>query len=147
MGCRVQQPMSSERFAQDVQCDIPFKVSAMNSVPNHDGVYSSRCENQVDLLLNVAGAMRYHQYDELLRGTDENLALRHPLGESARVLGIFGNEPHMLCSHETYQFNDYSKFETAVDESYRAEIRANRFPKDLQAAYDLGKRLVEKAKE
>lgn len=69
------------------------------------------------------------------------------LGESARVLGIFGNEPHMLCSHETYQFNDYSKFETAVDESYRAEIRANRFPKDLQAAYDLGKRLVEKAKE
>ena len=50
MACRVQQPMSSERFAQDVQSDIPFKVSAMNSVPNHDGVYAFRCENQVDLL-------------------------------------------------------------------------------------------------
>ena len=50
MACRVQQPMSSERFAQDVQGDMPFKVSAMNSVPNHNGVYTFRCENQVDLL-------------------------------------------------------------------------------------------------
>ena len=50
VACRVQQPMSSERFAQDVQSDIPFKVSAMNSVPNHDGVYAFRCENKVDLL-------------------------------------------------------------------------------------------------
>ena len=50
LGCRVQQPMSSERFAQDVQGDMPFKVSALHSVPNHDGVYSFRCDNQVDLL-------------------------------------------------------------------------------------------------
>ena len=50
LACRVQQPMSSERFAQDVQRDIPFKVSAMNTVPNHNGVYTFRCENQVDLL-------------------------------------------------------------------------------------------------
>ena len=50
VACCVQQPMSSERFAQDVQSDIPFKVSAMNSVPNHDGVYAFRCENKVDLL-------------------------------------------------------------------------------------------------
>ena len=50
IACRVQQPTSSERFAQDVQGDMPFKVSAMNSVPNHNGVYAFRCENQVDLL-------------------------------------------------------------------------------------------------
>ena len=50
LACRVQQPMSSERFAQDVQSDLPFKVSAMNTVPNHNGVYTFRCENQVDLL-------------------------------------------------------------------------------------------------
>ena len=36
VACRVQQPMSSERFAQDVQGDMPFKVSAIHSVPNHD---------------------------------------------------------------------------------------------------------------
>ena len=69
------------------------------------------------------------------------------LGESNRVLGIFGGQPEMLCSHETYQFNDYSKYETAVDEPTRAHIRETRFPQDLQKAFDLGKRLVEKAKE
>lgn len=50
IACRVQQPMSSERFAQDVQRDIPFKVNTLNSVPNHNGVYAFRCENQVDWL-------------------------------------------------------------------------------------------------
>ncbi len=65
------------------------------------------------------------------------------LGESNRVLGIFGSNPKMLCSHETYQFNDYSKYETAVDEALRKEIRTNRFPIDLQAAYNLGKELIE----
>ena len=65
IGCRVQQPMSSERFAHDVQSDMPFKVSAMNSVPNHDGVYSFRCENQVDLLpdyeIDAEGAMMIYR--------------------------------------------------------------------------------------
>ena len=69
------------------------------------------------------------------------------LGENCRVLGIFGGKPEMLCSHETYQFNDYSRYETAVEESVRADIRANRFPHDLQKAFELGKRLVQKAKE
>lgn len=50
VACRMQQPMSSERFAQNVQSDIPFKVSTMNSVPNHEGAYSFCCESQVDLL-------------------------------------------------------------------------------------------------
>ena len=50
VACRVQQPMSSERFAQDVQGDMPFKVSALHNVPNHDGVYSFSCESQVDML-------------------------------------------------------------------------------------------------
>ena len=69
------------------------------------------------------------------------------LGESNRVLAIFGGQPEMLCSHETYQFNDYSKYETAVDEPTRAHIRETRFPQDLHKAYELGNRLVEKAKE
>lgn len=49
-ACRVQLTVSSERFAQDLRSDMPFKVNMMNNVPNRDGVYSFRCENQVDLL-------------------------------------------------------------------------------------------------
>lgn len=50
LACRVQQPISSERFAQDIQSDIPFKVSALSAVPNHTCVYSFRCDQVVDLL-------------------------------------------------------------------------------------------------
>lgn len=45
---------------------------------------------------------------------------------------------------DTYQFNDYSKYNCNMfDESHKAEVRDNQFPKDLAKAYDLGKRLVE----
>ena len=67
------------------------------------------------------------------------------LGESASVLDIFGYPSEMLCSYETYQFNDYSKYETAFDEKERAHIKATRFPIDLHKAFEMGKRLVELA--
>ena len=50
LACRVQQPMSSERFAQDVRSDIPFKVSALTMVPDHADIYSFRCDGKVDML-------------------------------------------------------------------------------------------------
>lgn len=65
------------------------------------------------------------------------------LGENAAVLNIFGHTTEMICSHETYQFNDYSKYETAVSEPTRAQIRAERFPQDLEKAFRMGQKLVE----
>lgn len=65
------------------------------------------------------------------------------LAENTAVLNIFGHSTEMICSHETYQFNDYSKYETAVDEQERARIRDERFPQDLEKAYRMGQRLVE----
>ncbi len=53
-----------------------------------------------------------------------------------------------LYSHFTYQFRDYSKYDLPEGlEENRARQRDEQFPKDLQNAYELGKRLVEKAKE
>ena len=49
-ACRVQQPMSSERFAKDVREDVPFKMVAMDTVPNHNGVYAFRCDGYVNWL-------------------------------------------------------------------------------------------------
>ncbi len=64
-GCKTQQPTTGTQFVTDVQRDMPFKVSAMNSVTNHDGVYSFRCENQVDLLpdyeIDAEGAMMIYR--------------------------------------------------------------------------------------
>lgn len=51
----------------------------------------------------------------------------------------------VLNIHNTWQFPDYSKYDTnAIDLNLKQWYRDNQWPKDLQAAYELGKRLVVK---
>lgn len=64
-------------------------------------------------------------------------------------LGHIFSTPHRLCSYDTYQFSDYSKYVTDVfNEAEKAKQKENEFPKDLQKAYTLGadiaSRLLEK---
>ena len=70
-------------------------------------------------------------YDVIL---DENVkCLNHVLGYAQG-----------LYAYDTYQFADYSKYNCDLfDESHKAKVRDEQFPKDLQKAFDLGKKLVE----
>lgn len=53
-----------------------------------------------------------------------------------------------LCSMDTYQFNDYSKYEmTLFDEKEKSKVRESQFPIDCKKAFDLGVRLVEEAEK
>ena len=59
----------------------------------------------------------------------------------AKNLGIFG-PTEILYSFDTYQFHDYARYDAAqFDEAHKAQIRETQFPKDLEKAYELGKRL------
>ena len=61
---------------------------------------------------------------------------------TARQLGMFG-PTEILYSFDTYQFNDYSRYDTAMlPEEHKARMHETLFPKDLQKAYELGKRLA-----
>ncbi len=61
----------------------------------------------------------------------------------AQQLGMFGPTEILHC-YDTYQFSNYDKFDAAAfDEAHKAEVRNTQFPKDLQQAFELGKRLVE----
>lgn len=45
---------------------------------------------------------------------------------------------------DTYQFNDYSKYDCNMfDEEHKRQVKENQFPKDLQKAFGLGKKLTE----
>ena len=49
-----------------------------------------------------------------------------------------------LYIHDTFQFSDYSKYESDMfDPVHKAEVRKTQFPRDLNAAFELGKRLAE----
>ena len=71
------------------------------------------------------------------------------LGPDQRYMEMMFGSCEVLNAHNTWQFfPDYEKFDTsAVDLDSKQWCRDNQWPKDLQAAYDLGKRLMEKTKE
>ena len=54
------------------------------------------------------------------------------------------NELLYICN--TYQFSDYSRYDVAEGiEPMKAKYRDEHFPEDLKRAYEMGKRLAEKA--
>ena len=71
------------------------------------------------------------------------------LGPDQRYMEMMFGSCEVLNAHNTWQFfPDYEKFDTsAVDLDSKQWYRDNQWPKDLQVAYELGKRLVEKTKE
>lgn len=75
--------------------------------------------------------MERYNYPTILE--DNVKCLNHVLGYS-----------EVLYSCDTYQFIDYSKYDIDLfDEKEKAKVRDEQFPKDLEKAYDLGKRLIE----
>jgi len=66
---------------------------------------------------------------------------------NAHSLGMFG-PTEILYSFDTLQFNDYNRYDAALfDADHKAEVHRTQFPKDLEKAYELGKRLVREASE
>ena len=60
---------------------------------------------------------------------------------------VFGYS-EALYSCDTYQFTDYSKYDIDLfDENHKAQVRETQFPKDLQKAFDMGKRLADFSKD
>ncbi|MEQ8167554.1 MAG: flavodoxin family protein [Candidatus Eremiobacterota bacterium] len=54
----------------------------------------------------------------------------------------FGHN-EVMYSNDTYQFDDYSKYETgAFNAEHKAEVRKVQFPLDCQKAFDMGVRFV-----
>ena len=68
--------------------------------------------------------------------------------ETEKFFNMLFGYGETLYSYSTYQFDDYEKYDVAeFVEPFRAKHREQQWPKDLQNAYELGKRLVQKAKK
>ena len=66
------------------------------------------------------------------------------MGESVNNLKHIMGYAEGLYSYDTKQFADFSKYNCDLfDENHKNEVQQTQFPKDLEKAFDLGKRLVE----
>ena len=61
---------------------------------------------------------------------------------TASMIGMIFGSCELLYAGDTYQFSDYSKYYAGMfSEPHKEEVRKKQFPKDLQNAYELGKRV------
>ena len=59
------------------------------------------------------------------------------------ITEVLGQAPLLLYSYNTLQFDDYSKYESSIfSEQDKIRQRAEQFPLDCKAAYDIGAKLV-----
>lgn len=76
-------------------------------------------------------------------GYEKNYAER--MRQSFRVLQKLNGTvmEHACC--DTLQFSDYSKYQAAsFNEAHKQQVRAEQFPRDLEAAYQIGQQLCGK---
>ena len=59
------------------------------------------------------------------------------------ILQRLGGTVEVYAACDTYQFHDYSKYHAGVfDEVHKRKVRKEQFPKDMEAAYEIGCRLT-----
>ena len=63
--------------------------------------------------------------------------------QCASLLRLFNGASEILLSYDTYQFKDYSLYEASkFDETHKAKMKTEQFPKDSQKAFELGVKLA-----
>lgn len=61
------------------------------------------------------------------------------------LLERFGGPSEILVSNDTYQFDDYAKYEASMfNEEHKAKVKAEQFPVDCRKAFEMGARLAGK---
>lgn len=69
--------------------------------------------------------------------------MEQSLKNRAGILERLGGTVEVYAANDTYQFSDYSKYHTAIfDEVHKRKVREEQFPKDMEAAYEIGRRLT-----
>lgn len=59
------------------------------------------------------------------------------------IAEVLGRKPELLYVYNTWQFSDYSKYESSIfSEADKRRQQEEQFPLDCQAAYELGARLA-----
>ena len=72
---------------------------------------------------------------------------RGMMKQYADAMRRLGGSSEYYAACDTLQFEGYSRFAAGTfNEAHKCKVRQEQFPKDLQAAYDIGFRLMEKAK-
>jgi len=97
----------------------------------HRSVYPGKLSSGFIYTMNVPNEFLQHvNYEALFEQTKNTLQLLNGTSE-------------FIISADTYQFDDYSKYEASMfNEKHKFQVKAEQFPLDCQKAFDMGARLA-----
>ena len=76
-----------------------------------------------------------------------NTGYRGIMKQYANAMKRLGGSSEYYAACDTLQFDDYSRYAAgSFNEAHKRKMRETQFPKDLQAAYDIGFRLISEGK-
>ncbi len=98
------------------------------------------CKRRLDKIIPTGVIFTMNCPQELANKINYNIILDENIKSLNHIMGYAEG----LYAYDTYQFTDYSKYNCDLfDETHKKEVQQTQFPKDLQNAYELGKRLAE----
>lgn len=102
--------------------------------------YDDYTKQLFDGKINAAVFYTMNAPEEYYKNAMEQSLQLHP-----QILQRLGGNVEVYASHDTYQFNDYSKYHAGLfDEAHKRRVREEQFPKDMEAVYEIGRRLMSK---
>ncbi|WP_041276203.1 flavodoxin family protein [Desulfosporosinus acidiphilus] len=98
----------------------------------HESVFQGKLSSGFIYTMNVPEDFLKHvNYEENVFQNYKNMLQR------------LGGPSEFVISTDTYQFDDYSKYEASMfDVNHKAKVKAERFPIDCQKAFDMGAKLA-----
>ena len=116
--------------------------SAMTYNVGHGSVFTGKVSSCFIYTMNVPADISSMNLPEELR---KHLNYESLFQSNKAVLQILNGPSEFLLSQDTYQFDDYAKYEASMfDETHKAKVKAEQFPIDCQKAFDMGVRLATK---
>ena len=98
------------------------------------------CKRRLDKIIPTGVIFTMNCPQELANKINYDIILDENIKSLNHIMGYAEG----LYAYDTCQFTDYSKYNCDLfDETHKKEVQQTQFPKDLQNAYELGKRLAE----
>jgi len=125
-------PIYFGNITGEMQCFLERLLFSNITYNEHRSVFKGKVSSGFIYTMNVPEEfMKQVNYEAIFKRYENSLQILNGTSE-------------FLCSYDTYQFDDYSKYEASMfDEKHKYQVKTEQFPIDCQKAFDMGARLTE----
>lgn len=124
-------PVYLNRLSGEMSCFLErLLFPNLSYSADNQAVFKGKIASGFIYTMNVAEeTMKQRNYEAIFK-------------QNQYALQIFGGPSEILIANDTYQFDDYSKYDASkYDEKHKAQVRAEQFPATCKQAFDMGARL------